>query len=71
MIMLVVWRNKDDKLKELSHEMDLAFDDIYGEGTGPVFKFFYLLKWFYNLKSVYFSQLMRVYFGLIMLSAGS
>ncbi len=45
-------------LKRLSHEMDLAFDDIYGLfeawiGDGASFLIFLLLRWFYNAKSVF------------------
>jgi hypothetical protein len=53
-------------LKGLSHEMHLvAFHDMYGKGTRPVFLFFWCSNNF-MLQKVYFSRLMRVhlYFGL-------
>ncbi len=56
--------------KGLSHEMDLAFDDMYwlvlglNRGRGPFF--YYLGAPMIYIAKVYFWRLMRVYIGLIM-----
>ncbi len=50
-------------LKGLSHEMDLAFDDMYG-----YFFIFFRCSNDFILQKVYFSRLIRVYVGLIMVS---
>ncbi len=57
-----------NSLKRLSHEMNLAFDDVGQKGTRPFLKFFMYSNDFIKQK-VYFPLLTRVYVGLIMLAA--
>ncbi len=59
-------------LKGLSHEMDLAFDDMYVYwaliGEGPVLKFF-CCSIDFKTQKVYFLRLLKVYISLIMSAA--